>query len=726
MSNARIVKKSMSGGEVTPEFWGQSDDAKYVTGLATCLNFIPLPHGPVANRAGFAYVATVKTSAKATRLIPFVYSTTQTMVLEVGEFYIRFHTQGATLLVGSPAAWSAVTNYAIGDMVSSGGTNYYCILAHVNVAPPNGTRWYPIPSAVYEIPTPYAAADLFDLNFVQSSDVLTIVHPNYPPSELRRLSATKWTLIPISFVADIAAPTGVSATPAVGAATVTYRYVVTAIANEGGDQSLASTAAACLNNLLTTGATNTIAWSAVSGARRYNVYKQDNGLYGYIGQTDALTFVDNNITADISTTPPELFNPFSGSGNYPGSVTYFEQRRVFAGTTNKPQNIWLTRSGTESNMSFSIPTRDDDAIAFRVAAREANTIRHMIPLANLVLLTSAAEWRVTSINSDALTPTTFDVKPQSYVGANMAAPVVVVNNLIYVAARGGHVRELAFSQEGGGYASGDVSLRATHLFDTYTIRELAFSKAPYPIVWARSSTGNLLSFTYVPEQQVGAWAQHNTDGGTFESCCVVGEGDEDVLYVITRRTVNSSVVQFVERQRTRLWTNQSDAFFVDAGSTYDGAPVTTISGLTWLEGETVSILADGAVHPQRVVTSGAITLDHAASKVQVGLPITADLQTLPIAFEVEASGQGRPKNINEVWLRVFKSSGIFAGPSFDKLTQYKQRTTEVYGAPPALMTGEIPLRVESSWNNGGHLCVRQSDPLPLTVSSITIEFAIGG
>ena len=106
----------------------------------------------------------------------------------------------------------------------------------------------------------------------------------------------------------------------------------------------------------------------------------------------------------------------------------------------------------------------------------------------------------------------------------------------------------------------------------------------------------------------------------------------------------------------------------------------TISGLSYIEGKTVSILADGAVHPQRVVSSGSVTLERAASVVHVGLEYNSDLQSLPLALQVEAFGQGRVKNLNHVWLRVLESSGIFAGPSSDKLIEAKQRTTEPYGS----------------------------------------------
>lgn len=682
MANVRTFSRSFAGGEVTPEFYGRIDDAKFQTGLAKCLNFIPLPHGPVSNRPGFGFVREVKTSSRKTRLIPFSYSTTQTMVLEFGHEYVRFHTNGATLMNGA---------------------------------------------SPYEVATPYAEADLFDIHYVQSADVLTLVHPGYLPRELRRLGALSWQLSTITFASRLSPPTGVSATATPGSTPgtpTTHTYVVSSVGPNGLDESTYSAVATCSNNLFDDGAFNTINWTAATGATRYYVYKLSNGLYGYIGQTQGTSFKDDNITPDVSVTPPEINDPFLGAGNYPAAVSYFEQRRAFGGTLNAPQTLWMTRSGTESNLNYSIPTRDDDSIQFRVSAREANTIRHIVPLQELVLLTSSAEWRVTSINTDAITPTSFSVKPQSYIGANNVQPVIVNNNLIFAAARGGHVRELGYSAQAGGYMTGDLSVRAPHLFDNLEIVDMALAKAPTQVIWMVSSSGKLLGITYIPEHNVGAWHQHDTDG-TFESCCVVSEGNEDVLYVVVRRTINGATKRYVERLSTRQFVNQADAFFVDSGLTYSGAPTSTLSGLAHLEGKTVSILADGAVHPQRVVTGGAISLDVEASKIHVGLPIIADLQTLPLSFEAEAFGQGRVKNVNQVWLRVFRSSGIFVGPTPGELVEAKQRTTEPYGTPPALKSEEIQVMVTPTWADSGSVYVRQSDPLPLTVVSLTLEVAIG-
>jgi len=821
MPVTRNFKQAFSGGEISPEMFGRIADNKFQQGASLMRNFIAKPQGPAQNRPGLAFVKAVKDSTKATRLLSFTFNTTQTMAIEFGNQYFRFHTQGQTLNYSDGTAWSSSTNYVVGDIAKYSGTNYYAKTAHSNSQPPNSTNWYALPADMtYEVPHSYLEAQLFDVHYVQSADVMTLVHPSHPPKELRRLGATKWELKTIDFGSPLTAPTGVSVSAYIPSSSSTnsdtyedHIYVVTAVKANLIDESNQSSSATVSNNIFVTGAKNTISWNAVTGASRYKVYKDQGGIFGFIGETTTTSIVDNNISPDFSVTPPIHENDFVGTGNYPGAVSYFEQRRVFAGTNNAPQNIWMTKSGTESNMSFGLPIRDDDRIEFRVAAREANTIRHIVPLTNLLMLTGSAEWRITSVNSDAITPSSISVKPQSYVGSNNAQPVIVNNSLVYTAARGGHVRELGYNWQANGFVTGDLSLRAPHLFDNLEIKDMGLSKAPLPIVWMVSSNGKLLGLTYVPEQAIGAWHQHDTDG-TFESVACVSEGNDDVLYAVIKRTVNGSSVRYIERMGTRLYATQRDSFFVDAGSTYNGtntntgqnvtisggtnytkgesvtitanynlfnAPPSTddvgdaivlvdgtnyyrcnitsttsatvatvkldkdlpaslrntgittyevarnvISGITWLEGKTVNILADGAVHPQKVVSSGSITLDQASSVVHIGLPIEADLQTLPMALQVEAFGQGRVKNLNHVWLRVLESSGIFAGPSADKLVEAKQRTTEPYGSPPNLKTQDIKIMLTPTWQDNGQLFVRQTDPLPLTVVALTLEVAMGG
>jgi hypothetical protein len=375
----------------------------------------------------------------------------------------------------------------------------------------------------------------------------------------------------------------------------------------------------------------------------------------------------------------------------------------------------MTKTGTESDISYSIPVKDTDRISFRVASREANKILHIVPLNELLLLTSSAELRVSPVSSEAITPTNLSVRPQSYVGAGTVQPTC---HQQFTRIHGGARR----SRQGDGLLVAVERLchrrlepTSKHLFDNLTIIDQAYAKCPVPIVWFVSSDGKLLGMTYIPEEQIGAWHQHTTDG-YLRAIAAVPEGNEDKLYAVIRRTINGQTVRFIERMATRLVGNIEDCFFVDAGSTYDGVPATLITGLDYLEGETVAILADGAVQPTKVVSGGQITLDHAASVVHVGLPIVADLGTLPLALQIDGFGQGRTKNINKVWIKVSRSSGVFAGPDVDHLIESKQRTTEPYGTPPELRDDEIPIMVTPSWQDSGQVFIRQSAPLPVVCS----------
>ena len=673
--------RSFAGGEVTPEFFGRLDDIKFQTGLALCENFVVKPHGPVENRAGFRLVREVKDSAQRVRLIPFVYNDEQTMVLEMGAGYVRFHTQAATVLDGG---------------------------------------------APYEIATPYTEGDLFKLRYTQSADVLTLTTRAHPPAEIRRLDVLSWEYTPIDFAPALPPPTGLTAVlietgpPSIEPQFDVYVYAVTTIAPSGAESQI-SAEASVTGDIFYQNNYVQLTWNPVPGAVRYRVYKQAAGLFGVIGETTNTAFNDNRISPDTGRTAPTLRNPFLGAGNYPQAVAYHEGRRWFASTDNLPQTVWATKSGTETDLNFSVPFQDSDSVQFRVAAREAASVQHMLPLDDLILLTRSGEWRVRGANSDIITPANVSVKVRSYVGANDAQPAVVNAVALFAAARGGHVWQLGFSEERGGYVPLDLSLRAPHLFDLLQIVDIAYAKSPVPIVWMVSSNGNLLGLTYIPEEQVWAWHQHTTQGA-FESICVVAEGEYDALYAVIRRDGR----RFVERMEPRDFAAPEDAFFVDSGLTYDGPATNVVTGLGHLEGREVAILADGTVHPRRTVVNGTILLDRAYSKVHVGLPYIAKMRTLPVSVEVAGYGQGRVKNVNRMWLKLFESSGVFAGPAEDALVELKQRTNEPYGSPARYVTGEVELVLPGSWSDDGSVVVLQRDPLPCTVLAVTKEVSFGG
>lgn len=393
---------------------------------------------------------------------------------------------------------------------------------------------------------------------------------------------------------------------------IEQKYVCTAVSPDG-IESIASQEVTAINNLDTPGASNLlfVNIAATDGAEKFRIYKNQNGLFGLIGQINStdpeitgwghLGFTDDGITPDMSISPPILDDSLSGS-DYPRAVAYFEQRRCFGGTGSNPRQLLMSKSGTESDFSYSLPVRDDDRISIKIASREAATVRHLVPMGDLLLITQQGEWKVTAQNSDAITPETIAVRQQSEIGGNHVQPIVVNTSVVYAANRGGHVRNMIYSQEVQGYATGDLSLRSSHLFDGLTIQDATYSKAPYPVLWFASSSGKLLSLTYVPEQEIAGWAAHDL-GGKVLSVCSVPEGREDSLYLIVERTVNGATEKHVERIIPQVVQSLTESVFVDAATSYDGLEtkgrtIELTESATWAAGDSVQLKSSGALFSQ--------------------------------------------------------------------------------------------------------------------------------
>lgn len=752
MATTKTARRSFAGGEITPEMFGRLDNVKNQTGLALCRNAIVLPHGPVSKRPGLSFVNAARTSASAVRAIPFVFSATQSMVLEFSNLAIRFHTQGATLLeanvaVGSIASSTVNTTgahgYSVGDWVVMNGRSLrvatvvdadtFTVVDAVSgaAATPTGT----VVARVYTVTSPYLSADLFRIKFTQDADVLTLTCPGYAPRELRRLGATNWTLTQPSLGAAITAPGVPTVVTTAGTGTPqnkNFFYRVTTITADGLEESLpTASSSAAANDLSLAGARNTISWTAPGGVitPTYRVYKAINNndrLFGFIGETSGVSFIDDNITPDYSRNPPASTIRLDTVGNYPAAVTYFDQRRVFGGTETSPQGIFMTRAGTESNLNVSNPAQSADAIQFRIKAQQQNAIRHLVPLGDLLVLTASGVWRVFANNDGAIVPSTIAARPQSYDGVSDVTPLLSGSAVLFVESTGKRVRDIGYSNDRQGYITDDRSVLAPHLFNDFSLVDATFQRNPDKIAWFVRSDGALLSLTYLPEQEVYAWAQHTTDG-FFESVCTVPENNADVVYAVVRRTLGGVTTRTIERMGSRQFAALGDAFFVDCGLTYAGSPVTTLSGLWHLEGRDVVALTDGGVLRDLPVASGAVTLPIAASKVTIGLPFTADIQTVPISIDAAAAaGQGTVKNIRYAYLLLYRSGVLLVGPDEARLREVPARTNEPYDSPPSLKSEEIDVLLDTDWNQAGQMWVRSVDPVPLTVSSITMQVVLEG
>lgn len=674
----KVIQPNLAGGEVSDAIAARVDIDKYKTSVYKCENFFPLVHGGLTNRPGLQFIAEAKGTG-TTRLIPFEYNTTQTYVLELGDQYIRvFKDAGQVLdtsvsltITGATAADPVVITTSTSHGLSAGEGVYITGVAGMTqlngrtfnitsltattfsiqnsaAADVDGSSYTAYTSGgtadkVFELATPYAEADIFDLEYVQSADVMTITHPNYAPRDLTRTDHDAWTLSTITFAPSQASPTGVSVT-ATGGST-TFTYAVTAVNEETLEESLPATGSSSTSK--DAAWDNTVTWTVAAGAGTYNIYREKNGIYGFVGRAEGTSFNDDNIDPDGADTPPKARNPFNGAGDYPSTVGYHQQRRIFANTDNDTQKFFMSQTGNISNMSFSSPQKDDDAITVTIASRQVNEIRHFVSLSDLVILTSGGEWLVEGIDG-VITPSGIQVKPQSYYGSTNLTPIVAGDIVIYMQP-GQTVRDLGYKYESDSYSGNDLSVLARHLFDYNSVSDWSFAQAPHNLIWCVRDDGICLSLTYSREQNVFGWSRHTTQGD-FKSVAAIREGDDDFSYFLVQRTVNGSTMQYVERMQTRDFTDIQDSFFVDSGLTLDN-PV-DISGFT-------------NANPVVITTATAHGLTNGDTVDISGIKVSDSSTTRGWAYDTDLEGSGYTvANVTSTTFELQNNGSNVDGTSF--------------------------------------------------------------
>ena len=666
MARVAAQLSNFTAGELSPRLDGRNDLAKYSAGCATVENMVIYPHGAAARRPGTTFIAEVKSSAAKTRIIPFEFSTTQTYILELGNQYIRFYRDNGQIL--------------------SGGSPY-------------------------EISTPYLTAELFDIKFAQSADVMYITHPNHKTRKLSRTGHTSWTLSEVDFTNGPYLDTNTS--------TTTF---TTSAHTVGTGRTLTASAITGINN--DTGFQTTDVGRLV----RFR-----DGYGEITARADTLN-VTIEILVDMGSSSASTdwnLGAFSDTTGHPSCVSFFEQRLVFAATLSQPQTVFFSKSGDYENMDANIggTVADDDAIIYTIASNQVNAIRFMAAGRTLIIGTAGGEFTVSGGgDNDAVTPTNILIKKQSNHGAANIDAVAVANATLFVQRAKRKIRELAYNFDVDGYIAPDLTILAEHVTDGGIV-EMAYQEEPLAIIWCVRNDGELVALTYQREQQVVAWHRH-VFGGAFgsgnavcESVAVIPTEDSEYeLYMIIKRTINGATKRYVEYLNTFDFdeTDNTSFNFLDSQLSYSGSPATTISGLSHLEGLTVSILADGATHPDKTVSSGSITLDRSASNVKIGLGYTSLLKTMRIdAGAQNGTSQAKTKRIYEVTARLYESVGVEIGPDLDNMERVPFRKSSDpmdQGIPP--FTGDKEVEFRGNYDTDGFMIVRQTQPLPLTILSL--------
>ena len=946
-----FTQRSFAAGEISPKLYPRVDVSRYQTGAKTVRNTIINKSGGSSNRPGLEYIDETLRGDLAVRMIPFIFSSDQTYMLEFGHEYYRVLYNGAVLLESTTYTVDSVTkaNPAIVSLspdfskedghpvylagIADGGMTqipdgYYTLttqtlsdqfeLADVNGTAINSTGYstYTAGGTAQFIvggPTTYQSTELFDIQFTQSGNVLTIVHPSHPVREITRNAHDDWSIAEAQFNNQVSGPS-VTVTP-FSAGGTTYRYIVTGVdkdtqqesgpgvgatktvtafnSSTAGSLLLTTSAAhgyvagdtvyidlvfdngevrygyktvtsapttttfrvaASVSNLkyatlvsgtvyaryaLTTAAKTrpnisetdyiTLTWTHNSQFVEYNVYLEQYGVFGYLGiarpldNSTTVTFVDIGTDPNLVDTLPDSREVFDGADDYPAVVALFQQRRYFGRSNNSIEDVWASKVGAYSIFSYHLPLADDDSFNITLASRTVSEIRHIVDADGCLVFTNTGEWVFQGSAAGLVIPSEINAKQIGYYGANKLPPIVVGKSCLYVQARGSVVRDLGFNYQIDGYTGNDLTNFSDHLFEGYEFVSWAFQLAPNSILWMVRDDGKLLSCTFIKEQEIIAWAVHDTDG-IVEDVAVVPEGNEDALYIVVKRTINGVAKRYIERLESRYVddTNIIDKAFMDSSLTYDGrntgsttmtisggttwdahetmtvtasasyfltsdvgneihftdstgavlfrfsiaarssatvvtgtvdrlVPVASrsaattswtkavdqVTGLSHLEGEEVSVFADGYVvaSPNNPaygtpisVASGVLTLSECYGVIHVGLPYISDIETLDIDSAQGETLADKQKFVGKVTLHLEKSRGIWVGakaPSDDtvdaleNLTEAKLRDLEGYNEPNSLMTGKLGVAIRPEWNSNGRVFIRQVDPLPISVLAVS-------
>lgn len=471
---------------------------------------------------------------------------------------------------------------------------------------------------------------------------------------------------------------------------------------------------------------NTGVWSGENEKQRgYITIQSIGGDYtGYVLITEYVspTVVKGTVKKQLASTDETrdfAFAAWNGEKGYPSATGFYEDRLVFAGSKGFPQTFWTSKTGDYYNFGTSIPSADDDGITATLNGGQMNGIKAIIAFGEMLLLTAGGEFKVSG-GGKAITGSNVLSQPQEYRGVSDVNPVTIGSRIIYVQHQGNIIRDLAYSYDVDKYTGDDLNLLASHLFEGHKIISMTYQQIPNSIVWCVRDDGLLLGLTYIKEQDIYAWHQHTTAGGKFVSVCNIGGATEDKLYAVIERGGQYYVEIMGSRDKS---TNVEDQFFVDSGITYEGEPTDEISGLEHLEGYTVAILADGNVLPQQTVENGKVLLGNKYKKVHVGLPIDAEIKTLPIDFTAQdGTYLSRKKRIVTVTLLLKDSRGGLFGMKENELNEFKWRSNEVYGEPIGLQTGKFKVTIKSAtYDETQQIIIKQPDPLPMTVLSLIPE-----
>lgn len=758
MARASWFQNAFNAGEWSPLVAARADLGKYKNALTKCNNYIPTIQGTLTRRPGFIYTAGAKYNNKDIRLQRFEFSTTQAYVLEFGHNYIRFYTQDGQLLsAGVP--YEVTTTYTESELWQLGFTQSADVLyiVHPNHAPAKlqrlgATSW--TLTNISFLDGPYLPVNTTTTTLLPSGTsgavTVTASAATFAATDVGRILRIKcggawlwgaitaytdsthvtWTIQP---AAGSMAPYTATAT-----ANVSSGNIVSVTVTDGGSGygvkppnitiTGGHTSAASAYASLTNGVVTTISMSSIGA-----------------GYTTPTITIDPPSAIVPSTTTFWRLGIWSSTLGYPSVCGFHEDRLWFGGSTSYPQRLDSSNSSDYENFSptaIDSTVVDSNSIAISLNADQVNAVKWIVSdERGLLAGTQGGEWMIRSSSlQDAITPSKIQAKQPSSFGSIGVPALKIGKSTMFVQRSGNKVREFSYQYMSDGFESADISVLSEHLFQS-SVKQIALQQSPQPYLWVIKSDGTLASCLFDKKQEVVGWSPHTIGAATGETvlvksiaCIPDPTGARDELWAAVSRTVSGSPVITVERM-DKMWTGVSESTplytldpvsYLDCSAKYTGVSTTTVSGLTWLANRTVSVLTDGAAHPDVTVSAGGVaTLQWAATQVWLGFGYTSEGQTMRIeAGGADGPAQGKLKRIHRVVFRFFQSIGLTVqanATSDPAIPEPFRSSADAMSSEVQLFTGDKRWAWEGTYELEGYVYWKQDQPLPSNIQAVMVQ-----
>lgn len=755
MPRATPIVNSFAGGEISPHLDARADLQWYYSSCRRLENMIPRAQGGALRRGGTRFIAEVKDSNKRTALIPFEFSTQQAYVIEAGDFYFRFYKDKGRIESSPGVAHEIASPYALDKIFDADGrlrlkytqSADVLYLVHPSYAPRKLSRTGHTAWTLNTIEFkdgPYFDENTTGTTLVTSSGGGTVTvtasatagindNAGFKTTDIGRLLRLKnganWSWLKITAYTD--------------ATHVTAEV-------KGGTAPTSATSAWQIG-----------LWSDTTGWPSCVMFFEERLMFG--GASARPNRWDGSASGDFETFTPDTDDAAavaftiasdqvnairwmapanklilgtlgaefaaSGSGSIDASITPTNVN-VRLQTRHGVADVPPALVGSNSILFMQRQGRKLREIAFSFEAdgyvSEDMTIRaEHITRGGIIQLAWQQEpfgilWLVrrdgrlvgfTYLRSQQVTA--WHQHPLAAGGA-----VEAIATIPGAASGGDDQLWLIARRSIGGQSKRYIELLEPPLFDEAD-----------PIMAFYVDSGLTYDGAVNATLTPGA-TQKGSEGVLFTAGASVFAPDDigrEIRYHVAGDSGANPPVEAIEARA--LITGYSSGTQV-TGKILGAFPsldpiqpgawrlsVRSVSGLAHLEGQSVQILTDGAVHPPKVVTAGAVPLDYPATVVHVGLGYRSAL--MPVKFEAGAAdgtAQGKKKRISKVTLRLHRTLGCKIGRDAAHLDELPFRDYGgVMDAPPPLFTGDKEITFRGTYDTAGDVLIVQDEPLPLAV-----------